>query len=143
MDIEFVEELAKLLERSAASEIEVEVGDLHVRLKKGAATGRPEPPPAQGEAPAEGPREEAERVQVRSPYVGLFRPAVSEGQEVGEGEVICYIEVVGVPSEVTSPTAGRVASLPLKEGEPVEYGQVVAELEPISPRGEESEGERG
>ena len=138
-DIEFVEELARMLRRSRALEIEVEVGDLYVRLKRSPERGEPGPSAAEGQEEAAAEEEaarRAERVEVRSPYVGLFKPLVSEGREVKEGEVICFVEVLGVLNEVTSPVKGRVADLPLNEGDPVEYGQVLAEIEPVSDEGD-------
>jgi len=133
-DLELVEELARLLGRSGASEIEVEVGDLYIRLRRSPKGEEPGSPLAEGPKEAsEGEEEtpsEAKRVKVRSEYVGLFRPAISEGEEVEEGQTVCYIEVLGVLNEVPSPVRGRVVSLPLGEGDPVEYGQVLAEIEP-------------
>lgn len=143
LDLGLVEELAKLLKNSTASEIEVEIGDFYVRLKKRPEEARlelsegrkgeeiPEEAPPPEEVPFE-----PKRVLVKSPYVGLFRPIVSEGEEVGEGKPVCYIEVVGVLSEVTSPAEGKVVSLLVGDGDPVGYGQILAEIEPTTNRGE-------
>jgi biotin carboxyl carrier protein len=77
-------------------------------------------------------------VEVTSPLVGLFRsgmkpgarPLCALGDIVREGQVVCAVEALNVPSEVEAPSAGRVTAIYVTDGQPVEYGQPLLAIEP-------------
>ncbi len=77
-------------------------------------------------------------IEITSPLVGLFRasmkpgarPLCALGDIVREGQVVCAVEALNVPSEVEAPAAGRVSAIFVIDGQPVEYGQPLIAIEP-------------
>ncbi len=69
----------------------------------------------------------------RSPAVGYFTPApeLAVGQPVQAGDLLGSIDVLGIGQEVSSPSDGIVSRLLVEDGQAVEYGQVLAEIDPI------------
>ncbi len=77
-------------------------------------------------------------IEVFSPIVGTFysasspdsKPFVEIGQQVRLGETFCIIEAMKVMNEFNAEQAGIVAEICVKNGQPVEYGQVLFRLQP-------------
>jgi acetyl-CoA carboxylase biotin carboxyl carrier protein len=75
---------------------------------------------------------------VPAPLVGRFhpgaapggKPLVSKGDIVRPGQVVGTIETLNVLNEVETAVGGRVVNVPVGEGQPVEYGQVLMEIDP-------------
>lgn len=124
------EHLLNLLQRSDASELEVETGGWRLRARRQVVvvpSAVPEPVEEPGSAP-----EEPVPIWVRAPLVGFFQPRAQPlqvGDRVQRGEVLCLIRAMGLPNEVRSPVDGRVAEVLVEEGVPVEYGQPLYRLE--------------
>ena len=84
----------------------------------------PAPPPA-----AAG----ADLYQVTSPMVGTFYrspnsaspPFLEVGDIVKKGQVICIIEAMKLMNEIESEVAGEVIDIPVSNGQPVEYAEVL------------------
>ena len=84
----------------------------------------------QFESPVESP------VEVKSPIVGVFysahspdaEPFVSIGAPVKKGDVLCIIETMKLLNEITADRDGMIADVCLKNGDVVEYGQVLFKL---------------
>lgn len=135
---ELVPPLTERLHRLGLGEIEVRQGDLRVRVvahDRSAAAGgsagvevtvrRPsddgDPPPA------------AHRTLERltSPAVGhfVYADGLGPGLAVGSGTEVGYVEMLGIRHEVRATAAGVVRHLVAESGEPVEYGQLLVELE--------------
>ena len=144
---ELVPELSQRLKQQGLGELEVRVGTLRVRV---AAT-----PDASQPAPG-GPRivsssvtgsassrssstgEEATTAAqpsgthgVTSPAVGFFAYAdgLGPGLDVDKGDPLGHVEMLGVRHDVRAPRSGTVRNLVTEAGEPVEYGQLLIELE--------------
>ena len=89
-----------------------------------AATEQQPPPPAAAPPPAEG-------WTMIAPCVGIFRagsrpdtaPQTEVGATVQAGEVLGYVEAMGVMNDVAASCAGRVSEIAVEDGQPVEYGQ--------------------
>jgi acetyl-CoA carboxylase biotin carboxyl carrier protein len=85
---------------------------------------------AEPEAPA--------RAEVRAHMVGPFHRSrepdgpvlVEEGDRVEAGAPLGVIETLGMATEVEAPAAGRLERFLVEDGQPVEFGQVVAVIEP-------------
>jgi acetyl-CoA carboxylase biotin carboxyl carrier protein len=134
--------LPRLTERLAShglGEIEVRDGDLRVRvaraLPEAAATHSPPPGPAAVRLPADrvgvvpsGPVNHG----ITSPAVGFFVYAegLGPGLPVDKGDDLGHVEMLGVRHEVRAPRRGTVRHLVTEAGDPVEYGQLLIELEP-------------
>jgi acetyl-CoA carboxylase biotin carboxyl carrier protein len=77
-----------------------------------------------------------ERV-VTAPMVGTFyaSPApgskafVDVGSEVKPGDVLCIIEAMKMMNQIESDKAGRIVSVLVKNGDPVEFGQPLFVIE--------------
>jgi acetyl-CoA carboxylase biotin carboxyl carrier protein len=69
-------------------------------------------------------------VQVKAELAGnLWKVVVSEGQQVGADEPLMILESMKMEIPVNAPQAGRVTRLHVKEGETVQEGQLLAELD--------------
>jgi acetyl-CoA/propionyl-CoA carboxylase biotin carboxyl carrier protein len=67
---------------------------------------------------------------VVSPMQGtVLSVAVSDGDEVEAGRVICVVEAMKMENEVHAPRAGIVRSLSVEAGRPVTTGQVICTIE--------------
>jgi oxaloacetate decarboxylase (Na+ extruding) subunit alpha len=81
-------------------------------------------------------------VRIESPMVGtLYRspnpdapPFVEEGEPVSPGQVLCILEAMKLMNEVKAEIEGIVRKIHVGDAEPVEYGQLLFELEPLSGR---------
>ncbi len=69
---------------------------------------------------------------VRADLVGIFhlgRPQPFEGERLEGDRELAYIEALGIRNPVRSRGAGRVAAIRAADGDPVEYGQPLFELD--------------
>jgi len=151
MDIRKVKKLIELLEESGISEIEISEGEESVRIsrypKPGAAVapatqaapaGPPGPATAAGVAPAPAAAASPVRGQpVTAPMVGTFysgpapgaKPFVEIGTEVKPGDTLCVIEAMKMMNQIESEFAGRIVSILVENGSPVEFGQTLFVIE--------------
>ena len=145
---ELVPELTERLRRSGLGELEVRSGALRVRVAASpdgsrppasgprvvATTAAPSGQPSSGQEPvaavAGGART---RHGVTSPAVGIFAYAdgLGPGLAVDKGDALGAVEMLGVRHDVLAPRSGTVRNLVTEAGEPVEYGQLLIELEPV------------
>lgn len=147
MDIKLVHKLIEILNENDLVEIEVNSLFRKVRVSRGVAAS-PIPytgaenrsstitAPAADEATAE--VKDAGLKRITSPMVGTFYRApspdadayVEEGQFIEKGTVICIIEAMKIMNEIESEHRGTIVSIPVSNGEPVEYGQVLMAVKP-------------
>ena len=69
--------------------------------------------------------------KIKAPCVGYFQSGkilLKEGQRVSKGDVVGSIAALGIANEVECPVSGEIIQTFISEGEPVEYGQVLAEV---------------
>ncbi len=135
--LELARRLGALLSELGLSEIEAAVGEIRVRLQRGA----PAPAPAAVERPAAPLPAEAESssmVTVEAPMVGTFyrassptaEPYASEGDLVKEGQILCIIEAMKLMNEIESKVAGRIVKIFVENAHPVEFGQSLFLIDP-------------
>lgn len=75
--------------------------------------------------------------EIRSPIVGVFyaaaepggKPFVREGERIEKGGTLCMIEAMKMMNEVKAPVSGIVRRIGGTDGEMVECGQVLFEVE--------------
>jgi len=147
---EVVPMLIERLTKSQLGELEVRENGWRVRLRRpmtdGQATKQPsesrsqstqrQPHPVMasgataGGGSQSGPHD-AMRGMVSSPAVGYFafKSGVEVGSKVRSGDLVGYIDVLGVRQEVVSPIDGAVREFEVKSGQAVEYGQPIARVE--------------
>jgi len=69
-------------------------------------------------------------VQVKAELAGnMWKIIVAEGQQVGADETLMILESMKMEIPINAPRAGRVAKVHVKEGQTVQEGQLLAELE--------------
>jgi acetyl-CoA carboxylase biotin carboxyl carrier protein len=140
VDPEVVRDLAKLLEETGLSEIEIERAGVRVRVVRGGAAqaAAPAAPQIAPPSPSEVQPEPAKRqgTVVTSPMVGTVylsaqpgAPAfVKVGDAVTDG-TLCIIEAMKTMNPVPSPVAGRVAEIYVRDAQPVEFGEPLMLIE--------------
>jgi len=143
IDPELVRELANLVTETGLSEIEVEKGDLRIRVVRrlepvSVQVAAPAPIAAVAPPPASAPSAlapvEPARVQpgtVPSPMVGTayLRPSpdakafVDVGSKVEVGDKLLLIEAMKTFNEIVAPRAGTISAIFVEDGQPVEFGE--------------------
>jgi acetyl-CoA carboxylase biotin carboxyl carrier protein len=135
IDPAVVRQIAELLNATDLTEIEVQKGDLRIRVARTAqvaaaaiATAPPTMvvPPATAEAAAS-----EHPGTIKSPMVGTAyrRPSpeakafVEIGSQVKAGEKILLIEAMKTFNEIIAPRAGTVTAILVEDNQPVEYDQ--------------------
>lgn len=143
MDLQQIQQLIDLLEKSKLKKISYKKGDFELGLEKEGhevATQRPVQQvvesafqhPEVHRVPSPVPHHQpvAEGKYVQSPMVGTFygspgpdQPAfVKVGDSVKEGDVVCIIEAMKVMNEVKAKSSGTVAEVLVQNSQPVEFG---------------------
>lgn len=85
--------------------------------------------PAPSAAPAPSPVANEDKV-CRSPVSGIVvRVAAQVGQTIQPGDLLLVLEAMKMETNITAPAAGKVAVIPLQQGDSVQAGQVVVEFE--------------
>lgn len=144
-DPKLVRELAEILNDTDLSEIEVERGDLRLRVARTlqaqivpqalapapvVPTPAATPAPAAAPAPAE-PAGNAPVDVVPSPMVGTvyLRPNpdadafVNVGDPVKEGDTVLLIEAMKTFNPITAPKSGTLTAMLVDDSQPVEFGE--------------------
>jgi len=156
IDTRLVKKLADILKSTGLSEIEVERGDLRIRVAREmtvaaapqvyaaapapAAIAAPPPtatpaPAAPAPPPAAAPQRSGE--VVKSPMVGTIylqaqpgSPAfVKVGDTVTQGQTLMIVEAMKTMNPIPAPKAGKVVEILVEDSQPVEYGAPLVVLE--------------
>ncbi len=138
IDPDVVREMAKLLEETGLSEIEVERGGVRVRVAR-ETTQPPSAPSAIPPAPSGDISTEPAPKQgtvVTSPMVGTVYlapqpgapPFVTVGDNVTDGTV-CIIEAMKTMNPVAAPVPGRIVEIFVRDGQPVEFGEPLMRID--------------
>jgi acetyl-CoA carboxylase biotin carboxyl carrier protein len=69
----------------------------------------------------------------RAPEPGAA-PFVEEGDAVGPGQTLCILEAMKLMNEVKAEIEGIVRTIHVQNAQPVEFGQLLFELEPLNGR---------
>ena len=150
IDARLVRKLAAILNDTGLTEIEVEQGDLRIKVARtvtvaagpqmtptyvtaGPAPAAPAPAPAS--TPAAPPVRAGE--EVKSPIVGTVYlqsapntpPFVKVGDTVTEGQTLLIIEAMKTMNPIPAPRAGKILELLVGDGQPVEYGEPLVMIE--------------
>ncbi len=144
---DYIEKLAKIIADNGLTEISLEDGEQAITIRKDlpeviAAAPVAAPvaaaPAVQAAAPQAAPKEvEVKGKAITSPMVGTFyaasspeaAPFVEVGSTVAVGDVVCIIEAMKLMNEIKAEQAGKVVQICVKNGDPVEYGQVLMYVE--------------
>lgn len=147
-DTKLVRELAKILNDTGLTEIEMEKGSLKIRVAKGggqivqtmaapapvaAAAPAPSQPVAAPAAKTEKKDTSAHPGAAKSPMVGTVytRPSpdadafVKVGDKVKEGDTIVLIEAMKTFNPITATKSGKIEEILVEDAQPVEFGEVL------------------
>mgnify|MGYP004648530563 CR=1 FL=1 len=147
-ETDYIEKLAKIISDNGLTEISLEDGEQAITIRKdlpevnmvasAPAAVAAAPAPQAATAPAEAKAEVAPKGKaVTSPMVGTFysapspdaEPFVEVGKTIAEGDVVCIIEAMKLMNEIKSEHSGKVTQICVKNGDPIEFGQVLMYVE--------------
>jgi acetyl-CoA carboxylase biotin carboxyl carrier protein len=147
VDQDLIRELAKLLDETGLTEIEVEQEGLRVRVARQAAAVHLSAPastaaqqplaPAPAVAIAIRTDPAAHPGVVVSPMVGTAyratepgsKPFVDIGSVVKAGDTLMIIEAMKTMNQIPAPRAGTVLQILIEDGQPVEFGMPLVVIE--------------
>tara|TARA_B100000768_G_C11153939_1_gene321524 strand:- start:337 stop:756 length:420 start_codon:yes stop_codon:yes gene_type:complete len=135
MDIRKIKKLIEMLQESDLREIEVSQGDESVRIlrdnnyseKNISVINTPELKNINATP------EIIEGNFITSPIVGTFYrkpspdkdPFIKVGDVIEKGQVLCIIEAMKMMNEIKSDSDGKIISIDIEDGQPVEFGQKI------------------
>jgi acetyl-CoA carboxylase biotin carboxyl carrier protein len=147
-DPDLIRSLAKLLDETGLTEIEVSAGDQRIRVSRQAIAAASVPVQPSAPLPAAAPPPPAVPAPgtngaghaganghdhpgvLKAPLVGIAYlaaepgavPYVRVGDTVAEGQTLMIIEAMKVMNQIRAPRAGRIEQVYVGDAEPVEYG---------------------
>ena len=142
---EAVREIAQLLSESDLGEISFEAarGQRLTLKRKPKFVGAPATAPALAEIALENadvaallsdaPAAESAALMIASPCVGVFhaaREAIEVGSQLKAKQLIGTVESLKVPNDLNAPVAGVVSQMWVSDGQGVEWGQPLFEIQP-------------
>ncbi|MEC9376221.1 MAG: acetyl-CoA carboxylase biotin carboxyl carrier protein [Pseudomonadota bacterium] len=159
MDIRKVKKLIELLEESGMAEIEITEGEEAVRISRYPTSNSSNTYPIENSESVsttpiaissetksslenESSKEETNKSvsghQIKAPMVGTFYSAsspeaksyVNVGDIVNIGQTLCIIEAMKMMNQIESDIAGKILSIEVNNGEPVEYEQTLFVIQP-------------
>ena len=149
---DYIEKLAKIIADNDLTEISLEDGEQAITIRKdlpevnmvasapAAVAAAPQVAPVvapQASAQAPAAKEEVKGKAITSPMVGTFyaasspeaAPFVEVGSTVNVGDVVCIIEAMKLMNEIKAEQAGKVVQICVKNGDTIEFGQVLMYVE--------------
>jgi oxaloacetate decarboxylase alpha subunit len=148
-EAERLREIIRVVQESGIAEVTIEEGEMRVTVRRSdEVAGTPVAPVVVPTAPVheepgsvvEPPGDEV--IRVEAPMVGTFfrapqpeaAPFVEEGDAVAPGQTLCILEAMKLMNEVKADAEALVRRICVENAEPVEYGQLLFELEPLNGR---------
>jgi oxaloacetate decarboxylase alpha subunit len=145
---ERIRELVRIVQETGIGEVTIEEAGMRVSVRR---TEDREFIPPTADSPLAAEDEDALEpvapspngiVRVEAPMVGTFyrapqpgaEPFVEEGQPVGPGQTLCILEAMKLMNEVKADVEAIVRAIHVENAEPVEFGQLLFELEPVVAR---------
>ncbi|SMC60135.1 acetyl-CoA carboxylase biotin carboxyl carrier protein [Papillibacter cinnamivorans] len=144
MNVKQIRALAKILESSGLSALEVTCGQDRVRLERQndqSASAEALSSDENRKSPES--RDPVTRKdgtpgaqELKSPMVGIYysapspgaEPFVSAGSKVKKGDILCVIEAMKLMNEILAETEGTISEVCAENGQLVEYGQTLFKL---------------
>ncbi|HEU4449702.1 MAG TPA: acetyl-CoA carboxylase biotin carboxyl carrier protein [Gaiellaceae bacterium] len=147
-EAERLREIIRVVQESGIAEVTIEEGEMRVTVRRSderaeGSLARVAVPTAPVHEEPEGATEPpSDVIRVESPMVGTFyrapqpgaEPFVEEGDTVGPGQTLCVLEAMKLMNEVQAEREAVVRRICVENAEPVEYGQLLFELEPLNGR---------
>jgi oxaloacetate decarboxylase alpha subunit len=146
---ERIRELVRIVQETGIGEVTIEEAGMRVSVRRTEDRDFIAPP---SESPLAATEDETSLeplapspnglVRIEAPMVGTFyrapepgaAPFVEEGQPVGPGQTLCILEAMKLMNEVKADVEAIVRTIHVENAQPVEYGQLLFELEPVVAR---------
>src|SRR6266545_1776522 len=139
---ERIREVVRIVQETGVGEVTIEEEGMRVSVRR---TQEPEPAAAAAATPATTSGVLSEpvlsngAVRVESPMIGVFyeapepgaAPFVEVGEPVAAGQTLCLLEAMKLFNELKADTPGIVRAIHVENGQPVEFGQLLFELDPL------------
>ncbi|GAB4543420.1 MAG: acetyl-CoA carboxylase biotin carboxyl carrier protein [Thermodesulfovibrionia bacterium] len=146
MELEEIRHILNLLKDTDITEFQIEREGFKLKIKRERffapleVSRQAQRHPESERVVEELPSEEANLVTITSPIVGIFyrspspdaSPFVEEGSTVKKGQVLCIVEAMKLMNEIESDVDGIVKKILVENGQPVEYGEPLFLIEPLS-----------
>ena len=146
---ERVREIVRIVQESGVHEVTIEDAGLRVTVRR--SDENVEEPGSVSEyadeaadelLPVVPPPPSNDLLRIEAPMVGTFyrssepgaAPFVQEGDPVEPGQTLCILEAMKLMNEVKAEVEGVVRAIHAQNAQPVEYGQLLFELEPVNGR---------
>jgi acetyl-CoA carboxylase biotin carboxyl carrier protein len=146
VDRDLIHELAKLLDETGLTEIELERDGVRVRVARGRdishmVGGAIAAPPLSGATPASAATAAADPAShpgvVTSPMVGTAylgpspgaKPFLEVGSKVSAGETLLIVEAMKTMNQIPAPRSGTVTQILIEDAHPVEFGEPLLIIE--------------
>ncbi len=137
---EKLDELIAFADENGLTELSWAEGGFQISFRRGANVPKPiltAAESAEAEAAAAAAIEE-KKEYIKAPMVGTFRrspakdrpPLVLDGDHVKPGDRLGIVVSMKIPTEVISVMGGTIKKILVEDGQPVEYGQPLIEIEP-------------
>ncbi len=142
---ERIREVVRIVQESGIGEVTIEEEGLRISVRSTpdapAGGGEPSLAITEPDLPAVAPVS-GSLVRVESPMVGTFyrspQPDAPSFVEVGDvvapGQTLCILEAMKLMNEVKADVEGVVRAVHVENTQPVEFGQLLFELEPLASR---------
>ncbi len=146
--MEQLEHLARLMSERHVSHLEVRSAGTRLVLRRAQGESTPtlaeampplflsgyaEASPAESETPVVSGWHPPAPMEIRASVVGYCTLAPLElGTRLDRGQTIATIEVLGIPNEVAVPQPCTLQAWLVENGSPVEYGQPIALVQPLT-----------
>jgi oxaloacetate decarboxylase alpha subunit len=146
---ERIREIVRIVQDSGVGEVTIEDAGLRVTVRRtpepaeGIVAPQPAAPAVEEELTPTptSPRDDG-LFRIEAPMVGTFyrapspgaAPFVEEGDAVEAGQTLCILEAMKLMNEVKSDREGIVRRIHVDNAQPVEYGALLFELEPLNGR---------
>ena len=138
----------RIVQESGVAEIAIEESGMRVSVRRREEVDATAVTPAPAPAPSAPTEQDVAPpaiepgtdgvVRVEAPMVGTFYraaspgapPFVEEGAPVASGQTLCILEAMKLMNEIKADLDGVVRRIHVENGQPVEFGQVLFEIEP-------------
>jgi acetyl-CoA carboxylase biotin carboxyl carrier protein len=154
IDLAEIRELIAFVNQSNLSELVLESEDFKLAIRKSVVhvpAANIEGPSSQSASVAiipsastpsspstEATASESQLLEIKAPMVGTFyrapspeaSPFVQLNDRIGQNQSVCIIEAMKLMNEIEAEVSGRIVEICVKNGEPVEFGQVLMRVDP-------------
>lgn len=137
MDINDIKFLAEMMKENDITKLDYESGDIKLKLEKSEEISHSNAQICEKEAISIAKKAEIKNyIEVKAPMIGVFYsskapgepPYVDIGTNISKGDTLCLIEAMKIMNEILSEVNGTIVEVCVKNGQIVEYGQVLFKI---------------